>query len=308
MQVRAPRNHSEHHRALMRLVDPAGAANPLVDERVEILRSYVRRRGMSLEHCHIVADRDRIEAACLCLDAPGKTSSILLSPGSIHAGVRPMLGEMIRQAQAAAKNRGVQLLQAMVVPECSDEGLLYAAVGMKHLARLIYMQSDARQAPKRPVPPLEWQAYGRQTHSLFAGVIEKTYEGSLDCGSLNGMRHIEDILASHRATGQFDPALWRIGFDRGEPVGVILLAYMEEQQSHEVAYMGCVAPFRRGGYGSALLAHGFELARARGVTLITLSVDERNTPARKLYERFGFHEMMRRDVWVRLLDREDYGN
>lgn len=301
MVVRPPINRAEHRLAMARLIDRAGSADPQSEQRVDMLEMYACKRGLSLDHCLLIADQDRIEGVCLALDSPGRTSSLLLSPGITQMRLRQSAGELLRAAQAGAAGRGVQLLQAMVPPECAEEAVLYAATGMKHLANLIYMQCDLRRdLPRATGRVLQWESYSRATHDMFARVIEQTYEDSLDCGSLNGVRHIEDILASHKATGEFDPQLWRVGLDDGEPVGVILLGYMDEQQAYELIYMGCTAARRRRGYGTCLLEHGIGLVLSRAVSSMCVSVDEKNAPARKLYETFGFREVTRRGVWIRV--------
>jgi ribosomal protein S18 acetylase RimI-like enzyme len=302
MEIRPPRNPVEHRFALARLIDRSGLADPLVAERVEVLEAYTRKRGLSLEHCLIVAEGDHIEAVCLSLDSQGRTSSLLLSPGITAPRLRSVAGELLARTQSRAAERGVQLLQGMVAPESSDEAILYAASGMKHLANLIYMQSDCQHMPSHPSDvPLRWETYRNSTHELFKRVIEQTYEDSLDCGSLNGVRDIEDIIASHKATGLFEPQLWRIGMVGEEPVGVILLGYMEEQHAYELVYMGILPAFRKRGYGAAILRHGMTLVLSRGVSLMSVSVDEKNAPAQKLYHSFGFREIMRRGVWIRIL-------
>jgi GNAT superfamily N-acetyltransferase len=49
-----------------------------------------------------------------------------------------------------------------------------------------------------------------------------------------------------------------------------------------------VPEFRGRGIGRALLAEAERLAVDRGLCKLTLEVQETNTPARTLYERFGF--------------------
>jgi len=304
MDIRSPRNPAEHREALSRLIDRQGFADPLVEQRVGILEDYARKRGLSLDHCLVLDDRGVMSAVALCLDSPGRTSTILLSPSATLPRLRRHILALLAQSEKSATGRKVQLLQGMVAPECSEESLLYAAAGFRHLATLIYMQADLHQFKgERGVRSLNWETYGPSTHSLFARVIEGTYQDSLDCGSLNGVRDIEDILASHRGTGQFDPQQWRVGLAGSDPVGVILLAYIEEQQAFELVYMGCLPRYRGKGFGASLLAHGMEIVRKRAVWTVCLSVDEKNRPARKLYDSFGFREVTRRDVWIRILAR-----
>lgn len=303
MEIRKPRNRVEHRAALARLIDRHGAVDPSIEERVDILEDYAARRGLSLDNCLIAAQANYIQAVCLFLDSPGRTSSVLISPAASMPHLRGQTVTMLEQAEQEAARRNIQLLQGMVPPESSEESLVYAAAGYKLLATLLYMQNDLRQLKvKPPRRSMTWETYSPQTHALFARVVNATYEDSLDCGSLNGVRRIEDILASHRATGQYDPYYWRVGLAGGEPVGVILLAHIEEQQTFEIVYVGCLPKFRRQGYASTLLAHGVELARGRRLNAMSLSVDEKNFPARKLYETFGFAEVARRDVWIKILE------
>jgi ribosomal protein S18 acetylase RimI-like enzyme len=306
MEIRRPRTGAEHRAALARLIDRQALADPDVEERIDVLEDYARTRGLSLEHCLVLAEGSYLHAVCLLLDSPGRTSTVLLSPGAAVPRFRRQILTMLEQAEQEAGRRCIQLLQGMVPPECSDESFVFAAGGFKHLATLLYMQNDLRQLSlKPPRRALRWETYSPQTHTLFTRVLEGTYQDSLDCGSLNGVRDIEDILASHRATGQYDPYYWRVGLAGTEPVGVILLAHMEEQQTFEVVYMGCLPEYRNQGYGASLLAHAVELSRSRGLSTISLSVDEKNLPARKLYESFGFIEMTRREVWIKILDARD---
>lgn len=301
MIVRPPINRDEHRAALARVIDPAGWAGPQAQEHVAMLEAYAEKRGLSLEHCLIGEQGGHIDLVCICLDSPGRTSTVLLSPGSAHVNRRPIAVEMVNRSAAAAESRGIQLLQGMVVAESSDEGLIYAAAEFRQLTNLLYLQADHQATVHVSTHELDWMEYGPQTHTLFARVVEDTYHESLDCGSLNGIRHIEDILASHRATGQFDAGLWQVGMVENEPVGVVLLSFIEEQDACEVVYMGCLPQWRGRGYGAALLARGFSLARERQVYTMTISVDEKNLPARKLYKSFGFYEIMQRAVWIRLL-------
>jgi mycothiol synthase len=301
VEIRPPSNPAERRAALARLIDRAGLADPSAEERVKTLENYAAKRGLSLDHGLMVAQDDRIEAVCLCLDSPGRTANILLSPGLSQSCWRQVAIELLARLESSAASRNMQLLQGMVAEECAEESLVYAAAGFKYLANLLYLQSDTKLLHLPQTPPLDWLFYNQDTHSLFAQVIEGTYQDSLDCGSLNGVRHIEDILASHKATGQFDPQHWLIGLRNHEPVGVILLAYMEEHTCYEVVYMGCVPAWRGRGYGSSLLAQAFSLAAARNVFAVSVSVDEKNLPARKLYNSFGFREVMRRAVWIRPL-------
>ncbi len=52
--------------------------------------------------------------------------------------------------------------------------------------------------------------------------------------------------------------------------------------------LGIVAPYRRGGIGTALIEAALADAKAKGLTRIELDVRVDNERAKRLYERFGF--------------------
>jgi ribosomal protein S18 acetylase RimI-like enzyme len=180
---------------------------------------------------------------------------------------------------------------------------VYGSAGFQYLAQLIYLKRDLSKQVFLCRDPYicDWQTYNTQTHQLFAQVIQGTYQDSLDCHLLSGRRDIEDVLASHRSIGRFDHRYWMIGMVNGEPIGVILLSFLPEQDSCEVVYIGVLPTWRRQGYGSALLGLAFEIVRETGTSALTLTVDANNTPAQKLYRNFGFRELTRRDVWIKFV-------
>src|SRR5690606_23180661 len=96
------------------------------------------------------------------------------------------------------------------------------------------------------------------------------------------------VIASHKATGAFDPTLWELALLDDRPVGCVLLSPVSPQGVIEVVYMGVAASVRRRGVGRLLLRRAVALSRERRMQRLTLVVDERNAPARALYARFDF--------------------
>ena len=303
MYVARPADKSAIRDALAVLVSRPGLSSAELDEQIDVLLRYVERRQLSLDHCLMAQQRGRVIGVCLCVDAPGRTSSVFIPATSDAPEVAEAVLCLLEESARLAAGRRVQVLQGTVHPTAKHEGQLLARAGFQWLAELAYLDSDLTNPvlAGKSTPALAWQAYSQATHSLFCGVVQKTYADSLDCVGLNGIRDIEDILAGHRGTGEFDPDLWLVGIVGSEPVGVLLLAYIPERWAYEVVYMGVLPAWRARGYGSALLTKAIELARDRAVTTLTLAVDTRNAPARRLYDHFGFVEASRRDVWIRLL-------
>lgn len=86
-----------------------------------------------------------------------------------------------------------------------------------------------------------------------------------------------------------------LAFDAGNAVGLLVgfwglstFAARPLLYVHDLA----VVPGQRGrGVGRALLNAAEQQARARGCCKLTLEVQDDNTPARQLYERFGFRDV-----------------
>src|SRR5690606_2862219 len=132
-------------------------------------------------------------------------------------------------------------------------------------------------------------------------VLEESYENTLDCPGLRGLRETRDILCGHQATGTFDPSLWTLLFERGAACGALLLNPVPHHRSIELVYLG-LAPRARGrGCGKLLLQHGLALLASRDERIVSLAVDEQNAPALALYRSAGFTLSLRRIALVRSL-------
>ena len=146
-------------------------------------------------------------------------------------------------------------------------------------------------------PPLDWRGFDPSQETEFRGLVQATYVASLDMPELEGVRSIDDIIESHRATGRFVPAYWQLGQVPGYPhlAVVLLLSAIPERDVWEVVYLGLTPAARGCGLGRVAIAHALELARSH-VSRLELAVDIRNHPATRLYESTGFTIFDRRSV------------
>jgi GNAT superfamily N-acetyltransferase len=303
MYVIRPARRSEQRAAVSVLLYRPETDTGELHRQIDTLLRYASRQHLSLEHCLVAGEQGTIETACLCVDAPGRTSSMFIPnhvPTPAHA---ELIVALLKEAVSAAQGRHVRLIQGLVAPGAATERDLFAQAGFDRLTELIYLERDVTAPIARglPAPPVEWEPYSTRRHEEFARVVEATYEASLDCAVLSGVREIEDTLASHHSAGEFDPRLWLLAQVQGQPVGVLLLARMPERASVEVVYMGLVPEVRGHGLGATLLRRALDVARSQGVSLVTLTVDVENAPARALYAAFAFRESSRREVWMRIL-------
>ena len=252
--------------------------------------------------------RSRLVSASLAIELPGATSLIMVPDAAPDHEVPPEATLATLKALVPAEfARGQGLLQALVSPSHDTQPRLFRDAGFSFLTRLLYLDLRCR-AGLEPVNPrplcccdktaINWIPYTSSMHALFLSALELTYVESLDCPGLAGLRSAPDILAGHRATGDTGSKLWWMAEVDHSPVGVLLLSHHRRAASVEVVYMGVVPSARGRGVGDALLFKAIRETQDIAADSLALAVDRANTPARRLYARFGFTLKQRRDAWI----------
>jgi ribosomal protein S18 acetylase RimI-like enzyme len=244
-------------------------------------------------------------SACTCLESPGRTAMLFLqSAGKSDTGI-DAAAQLVTAVTEEERGRDIALLQCLLPPEDSATELALRRAGFRHLADLLYLETDLDSRHRRRMPEtravgeaLNWEHYRDAQSSEWEALVDSTYHGTLDCPGLSGLRTLGDVLAGYRATGRFDPKRWLLARINRQAVGCILLMESVLQPIWEVIYMGVHADFRRRGIGAALLAQGLDIAHRAGVPKVRLAVDAANQPAIKMYAAAGFEEVMRRRAFI----------
>ncbi len=298
----------ELERAVALALGPQGRSAPLGAAR-SLLDSSAMAGGTGADDIRAVRAGRTLRYAVVPVRSPGRTAMLLMN-GRLPRGVSPAdelaIAGAIDAACGAQAAAGVRLAQALV-PDAQGPlaRLLRDRCGFETLADLLYLQRRARtRAAVMPLPPgITLATYGPRTHDAFAEAIEASYAGSLDCPKLAGVRHIEDVIAGHKAAGLFRPDWWTLALDAGRPIGVLLLAGLGigGHMGAEVVYLG-LAPAARGrGLSAPLLAWAERAAATTPGRLMALAVDAANTPALRIYRRAGFRQNERRTALIRRL-------
>ena len=268
-----------------------GGGGPPADEaRVTEFLEFAAQRGIDLALLQVALAGERILWAALPVLSPGKTM-LVLHPGSPPAGVD--VEPVLRAVCDLAASQGIQLAQALIDPTDAATLALFAREGFATMAELLYLHRLVRKA--LPPPPLPvgfaWATYSSRNHSLFAQTILRSYQGSLDCPSLNGLRDIEDIVAGHKASGEFDPHYWFLLSEGDAPQAVLLLSRVPRTEGVELVYLGLAPQARGRGLGDLLVRQALWAVRDMNLPLLSLAVDAQNAPALRLYHRHGFQQV-----------------
>ena len=273
----------------------------------------VQAGRLDLTGLWVARRRGRLVGALLSHTLAGRAAAIWAPEVEAIWGRAALAAGLIRAALEDLGRRGVRVAQALVDPSAPTttggdliRGGLPRVTTLTFLERRTDRPEEPPGGPGPPPPSLRWETLGSANEAEFRATLEATYVGSLDMPELDGVRSLDDVIASHRAAGRFDPVRWNIGRVDGEPAAaaVLLLSEVPDRPAWEIAYLGLTPAARGRGLGRAALIRAHRQAHAAGVDRIELAVDARNFPARRLYNTAGFRPFDRRIVHLAVLGRQ----
>lgn len=244
-------------------------------------------------------DADLVGAVFLQI-MPGRVGTIR-PPRVTDSDDSAVASELLQAACDQLGQRGACMVQCLLREVPAADLQLLTRAGFEHFADLYYLVSVSADFPQSPPSTeLVFEPYASATHARFAAVVEATYEGTQDCPRLNGLRAIDDVLASYRGSGEFDPNRWLLVSHAGREVGCLLLADYAEQGNYELVYMGVVPQARGHAWGKAIAQYAQWRAHVAGRERLVLAADASNAPALRMYGEVGFRAWDRRSVLVRI--------
>ncbi len=213
--------------------------------------------------------------------------------------------QLNRLALSATDTFSTSLVQTLL--SSSDQGTAahLLALGFVHLADLKYLMHLVPSRVTAPDCHIRLLSPATNFGREFEQLILQTYESTLDCPGLEGLRDIRDVLDGYRTIGTHDPALWHLVEWRSDKVGVVLLAPYPESRQWELVYMGVVPRARGNRIGEAILAEVRFRASMEGIEQIVLAVDAANVPALHMYEAANFTEWSTRAAYVKRIRAND---
>ncbi len=266
------------------------------------------------------ARQPTVSQACLVVLGAGRTAMLFMSEPTRTGDRSPStaLAERIACIQAAcdalALDGRVAIAQALPDPGEAWATSALEAAAFRWVGDLAYLRRPIRANDRPASTPLPTNAVlrtfaqlGPDADETLTRILERSYESTLDCPELCGLRSPGDILASHKATGAFDPSSWFVLEIDGRPLGCTLLSRCPEQHSFELVYLGLAPEARGRGIARAMMDHAIDfLLSIEPAWSLSCAVDERNLPARRLYASLGFTQFGRRRALVRPIHSGDH--
>jgi ribosomal protein S18 acetylase RimI-like enzyme len=271
--------------------------NEARDRNVCDVLTQLSSGALSPEGIFILRDGGQIVGAQMCVAVPGAMAFVWLPQCREGPGQVEREDQLVRHTAAWLRERGVKLAQALFACDAVPDTTALERHGFDHLTRLWYLRHKLGGAIDQAPSRLDIRSADTDTE-LFVATLLRTYEGTLDCPEINGVRTVAEILEGHRSQGQHDPALWWLASLYDQPAGVGIVARMPDTGEWDVAYIGVVPELRQRGIGRELMLRILHACRVEKVAGVTVSVDGRNMPACQLYRQLGFEPVDRREVFL----------
>jgi mycothiol synthase len=295
--VRAPKQ--DEINSAIRLILSSDGHRPSDEHVVDFLR-FVIARGVDINDLKLAEQNGRVQWAILPVVSPGRTMLLFGSTDRVREHEQRCAGRLINEVCATFARRDIHLAQVLVEPGNYPARRLFNHCGFSDLAELLYLQTVVRSAPPATLPMgMSWETYSPLTHQRFVQTIQQTYEDSLDCPALTGLRNMEDVIASHKASGEFDPNHWFLLYDKQTPIAVLLLAKAPRTDAMELVYLGLTPAARGRGLGALALRKAMRVTQEQDASRLTCAVDAANVPALKLYYRHGMERVGSKQAMIR---------
>lgn len=277
---------------------PASARGPLVETV-----AYGPSQALGPLSALVVArDGNGVAAACWAQPAPGRSACLwpaIWRKKPADDSANQCESDMAQLASSVCDSAGVRITQALFEEPDDYRIEVLKSAGFQWIAELEYLSCVVDPRATKPAQKLVYDPYEASQRERLKRVLKATYEQTLDCPGLDGMRDMDDVLSGYQATGKHDPSMWHILVENGQDVGALLLAEHPGADQLELIYMGLVPSARGRGLGTEIVGRALQVAAEVGAEQVVVAVDCANDPARKAYQQMGFAPWTRRTVLIR---------
>jgi mycothiol synthase len=280
--------------------DAAFGAPPSLSE--DLIRAFWSRPRFVLETDAWVVDRERalVGYAQVWEEEPARLSAFaVVHPEHAGRGIGSALAALIEGRAAEKASGGARLFSAALAQDDAAARLL-AGRGYEWARRFWHMEVELGTGSARPASPsgIELRRLDPKSDLPTAHrILQEAFADHWDYAPTS----YEEFLDLNVRRDGFDPDLWIVAVDRGEPVGV--LSASAHADRGWVDELGVLRSHRGRGIASAMLQGSFDEFDRRGLPRVRLNVDSDNlTGAVSLYERLGMRVVTSYDLWARAIE------
>ena len=242
---------------------------------------------------------NRVEGILVCEVLPGRTANVWPIRVRSRFEQIEMEDALFSHALQRCRSGGAAFAQSLLPSDDPSGREAARRNGFQRITRVLGMRCEL-PIPFAPSPiRLRMESGSTADRDRFKQILMSTFDDSLDCPELNGLRTPEEIVEGHLAASP-DRARWQLAWTAAEPVGVLILSEGALSEQVDLSYMGVVPAARGRGIGKSMLSASLHQLAVAGAREVTLLVDERNRPAIDLYHTYGFHSVDGREVFLRV--------
>ncbi len=258
-----------------------------------------RLRGQSsLPPIEVVEGYRRVAAAYF-IQLPGSVATL----GGLRAlrGYEQLAGGLLTEFAGKLDEQGIQQIQALVDARNSQLTVILQSSIYHQVTTVKHLWFDLAQTTASSTlcsPSLNWRPACSVPMATFGDLLDATFQKSLDCPALNGLRGGEEVLQSFLLDQVWDSQLpWELLCDGPRPIGCALLN-RHPRDINELVYIGLIDGYRGRGLGQRLVQSAIQISRDQGAEMLVTAVDSQNWPACNIYHNLGFHEHRELAVWL----------
>jgi L-amino acid N-acyltransferase YncA len=228
--------------------------------------------------------------------------------GGVRAkhGYEPFAGQLLDRMYDQLSLKGFRQTQALINIADHASQLILSQSGFRSVTQVRQVCKELGsfdlQEAVDTLPGLKgkwsWQPACQFDFADVAKLVEMTFQGSLDCPALNGLRSASEVTAGFLERRAWNEQLqWWLLCKDGTPVACCFMT-QHSTELVELNYMGIAQAWRGQSLGHLLVQNALQTCQLAGVQFLTSAVDVQNWPAVKIYQAQGFETLSELAVWL----------
>lgn len=228
-------------------------------------------------------------------------SAMLMRPWTSSSDVS-VAAELYSAMASDAQSAGCRYALALAHPEDSWNEESLTAAQFSRLAEFATLSRrlDGQDRDLADFNGRFWE-YAEGVRERFHNLFSTIQRESDDCLGIRGLRSTREAFAMFAAAGRYRPNDWLLLEYDSRDAALLLMNEADDAAVFEIAYVGVVPELRRRGIGRGLLVEAIRRGASRDFPRVITAVDIANHTASQLYDRAGFIEASRHQIFIKHL-------